>query len=140
MSFSFSIPPELEKQLEKISNIDVIAPKMLEAAAPIIVKAIKARTPAKSGDLKNSVKASEPTLSKRGSWMCNIYFDGYEKRKLKSGKIVKTPNAVKAATLEFGRNTKEIAPTDFVSNAIKDSAEEVAAAMQNVFETEAKSI
>lgn len=139
MSFSFSIPPELEKQIQKISNIDVVAPKMLEAAAPIIIKAIKARTPAKTGGLKSSVKASEPTLSKRGSWMCNIYFDGYEKRKLKSGKIVKIPNAVKAATLEFGRNTKEIAPTAFVSNAIKDSAEEATAAMQAVFETEAKS-
>lgn len=140
MSFSFSIPPELEKQLEKISNIDVVAPKMLEAAAPIIIKAIKARAPVKSGSLKESVKASVPKLSKRGSWMCNIYFDGYEKRKLKSGKVVKVPNAVKAAVFEFGRNTKEISPTSFVSNAIKDSAEEATAAMQEVFEAEAKSV
>ena len=149
--FSFSIPKEFEQMLSKISNIDEVAPKMLGAAAPIVISAIKARTPADSGSLRDSVKASKPKLNKRGSWMCNIYFDGYETRTLKSGETVKIPNMQKARTLEFGRRGrinrrarpdgsigKGLEAKPFILSAVRDSSEAAANAMQEVFETEAK--
>lgn len=147
MPFNFSIPTELEKQLQKVSNIDEIAPKMLSAAMPIVIKSIKACTPVNSGSLRDSIKASNPKLSKRGSWMCNIYFDGSEKRILKSGKTLKIPNAVKAAALEFGRRGrtkrdgstgKRVEPRAFILKAVKDSSDEAAKAMQEIYEAEAK--
>lgn len=149
MPFNFSIPTELKKQLQRVSNIDEIAPKMLSAAAPIVIKSIKARAPVGSGSLRDSIKASKPKLSKRGSWMCNIYFDGSEKRTLKSGKTVKIPNAVKAAALEFGRRGrtkrdgsvgKRVEPQAFILKAVKDSSSETAKVMQEIYEAEAKVI
>lgn len=149
--FSFSIPKGFEQMLSKISNIDEVAPKMLNAAAPVVIAAIKARAPVESGSLRDSVKASKPKLSKSGSWMCNIYFDGYETRTLKSGKTVKIPNMQKARTLEFGRRGRVnlrarpdgsvgegLGAKPFILSAVRDSSEDAANAMQEVFETEAK--
>lgn len=149
--FNFSIPKEFEQMLSKISNIDDVAPKMLNAGAKIAVAAIKARTPVESGSLRDSVKASKPKLNKNGSWMCNIYFDGYETRSLKSGKTVKIPNMQKARTFEFGRRGRVnrrarpdgslgegIPARPFILTAVRDSTEAAHNAMQEVFDAEAK--
>lgn len=99
-AFSFSIPNELQHKLSKIANVDEIAPKMIDEAAPIAVKAIQAETPVKTGALKKSVRAKKAKKAKTGGYIGNITFDGYEVKKLKNGRTVKVANMQKAVSTQ----------------------------------------
>lgn len=149
--FNFSTSKDFEQKLSRISNIDEIAPKMLNVSSAIIIDAIKSRTPFNSGSLRDSIKASKPKLDKAGRWMTNIHFAGYETRSLKSGKTVKIPNIQKARTIEFGRRGRVnrrarpdgslgegIPARPFILTAVRDSTEAAHNAMQEVFDAEAK--
>lgn len=147
MAFNFKEPYEFERKLQRLTNVEFYAPKMLNAAAPLVVEAIRKRTPVRSGNLKNSVAYSKPTISKRGSWMCNVYFNGYEKRRFKNGTQLKIPNIEKARSIEFGRSVigfskaknksyGEIKASPFIYPALKDCQEDVVKAMQDTFEKE----
>lgn len=66
-SFDFNMPDGLKNELEAAANIERIAPKMLEAAAPVVVSAMKKRLSAhdKTGQLSASVKAGKVKYSSK---------------------------------------------------------------------------
>lgn len=132
-SFEFNIPDEFQKQLNKLANVDEVAPKMLEAASPIyetyikqsIVQSIQHKDKS-TGDLVKSVKMSKVKKMRGGGVCVTAQFKGYDSRH--------NANAVKAAGLEFGNSHQEARP--FVARANATSKQEVLDAMQEVFNKE----
>lgn len=133
MEFNIKFPKELQTQLSKIANIDEVAPKMIEAAQPIYVAAIRRRAPKKTGDLEKSVTATKPRKTKTGGWIGTITFKGTSTRKNKDGTTVKVPNVVKAAVLEYGKRGNEKYKHQFIYPATKDCEQEANEKMQEVF-------
>ena len=135
-SFSFEIPKVLEEQLQKqLKDVDKIAPKMLEEAAPIVEKKVKEKVPVKTGQLKKSIKSNKPKKTKSGAWISAITFNGKNKKSLKNGEERETPNGRVAAVLEFGTSEERARP--FVRPAVAECENEVVEKMQEVFNREA---
>ena len=137
MRFETNFPKEFWDQLERLEKIDDVAPKMLQAAAPIAVDAIKKRLRPhrQTGELIRSVKASKPKEAKVGGYILKINFVGYDKtRKPTPSQPRGVPNAVKAAGIEYGNATEE--PKPFLQSAAKDCEADVAEAMQRKFAVE----
>lgn len=137
MKFESNFPPEFWKQFERLENIDEIAPKMLQAAAPVAVESIKRQLQKhnNTGELISSVKARKPKKAKRGGYVQKIEFAGYDRNRPATEKYPKgVPNAVKAAGLEFGNANEPARP--FLETAARDCEQEAAEQMQQVFDTE----
>ncbi len=138
-TFDFSIPDEFQKRISRISNIDTLAPKMLERAAPIVLAAIRARTPKDTGTLANSLTAQKPEKEKSGGWICKISFAGTDERMTPSAKYpAKSRTAVrnneKAAIKEYGTSKRKAEP--FIRPAVDSVKKEIVAAMQAVMNEE----
>lgn len=138
-SFDFSIPTEFQKQISKMANIDMLAPKMLNRAAPIVHAAIKARTPKDTGTLAESLTVRKPKQEKKGGWSCKISFEGTDDRTAvskrypaKNRKPVR--NNEKAAIKEFGTTKRRANP--FIRPAVDSVKQEVTRAMQAVIDEE----
>lgn len=140
MKFEVDMPKEFWQQFENLKNIDAVAPKMLQAAAPIAVDAIKKRLrPHRdTGQLIDSVKAGKPQKAKRSDgYVLKINFAGYDKiRKPTPSQPKGVSNLIKAAGLEYGNANEPARP--FMKAAANDCQPEAAEAMQQVFETEMK--
>lgn len=137
MKFETNFSPEFWKQFEQLKNIDVIAPKMLQAAAPIAVASIKKQLQKhnNTGELIHSVKDREPKKAKRGGYLQKIEFAGYDRNRPATKKYPKgVPNAIKAAGLEYGNANEPARP--FLKTAFKDCEQETVETMQQVFDTE----
>lgn len=135
-AFSFSIPSELQHKLSKLADVDEIAPKMINEAAPIAVKAIQARTPVKTGALKESVRAKKAKKAKTGGYIGNITFDGYDIQKMKNGHTIKVSNMQKAVSIQYGRKGQAAKP--FITEAINSCSAEIGRKMKEVYEREIK--
>lgn len=139
-TFTFEIPDNLFSQLKKCGEMDVIAPKMLKKAAPIIEKAMKteAAKHSQTGEMHDSIKAGSVAQTKSG--------DGYRVFIAPHGK---NKNGYSRAEilmhLEYGYQRKLaeggtvfINPTPIVAPAVEASREAVTVAMQEVFDEEIK--
>lgn len=127
-SFQFEIPAEFSKQLSQHLDVfDKVAPKMIEAATPILKDSIKKKAPKKSGELIESVGIKKPKKTKTGAYISTVVFEGYDS---KTG----TPNALKAAVAEFGTSEKD--PKPFVRPAVAETEKEITQKMQDVFNAE----
>lgn len=138
-SFNFHMPDGLQAQLAKLANIDEIAPKMIDEATPILVEAIKKRTPVDTGALKRSVNAREAKQTKTGAWVGEVRFSGKDSKGVY--------NDLKAGALEYGHalhkydeaerlDRKEKSKHQFIAPAVKDCEQKVVNKMQEVFERE----
>lgn len=140
MKFEVDMPEKFWKQFENLQSIDAVAPKMLQAAAPIAVDAIKKRLRRhqNTGQLIESVKAGKPQKAKRSEgYILKINFAGYDKtRKPTPSQPKGVSNLIKAAGLEYGNANEPARP--FMQAAANDCQPEAAAAMQQAFETEMK--
>ena len=133
--FEFNIPESFQKELSKhLSKTDKVAPKMLEEAAPIVVKALKNKAPVSTGKMRDGIKATKPKKTKDGAHIISIVFSGSESRKTKDGKITKVPNAIKAAVTEYGKSDQEAQP--FIRPAVAETEKQVVEKMQEVFNRE----
>lgn len=134
MKFDFSIPDDLQKELESLANFDEIAPKMLDAATPIIEKSIKLRLARhkRSGDLVESVSAHKAKATK-GVYIGKVKFDGYSKHRYKK-RSQTVANAQKAISLEYGTSKQRATP--FLKQAVNDVEIQVVQKMQAVFNEE----
>ena len=135
-ALSFSVPSELQKKLSKIANIDEIAPKMINEAAPIAVEAVRAETPYKHGALQKSIRFKKAKAAKTGGYIGNITFDGYDIRKLKNGKTQKVSNMQKAVTINYGKKGQAANP--FITRAINNCSAKINRKMEEVYERETK--
>lgn len=118
---------ELMKELNLL-DADKIAPVMLEAAAPILEKAVikKASTHKVSGDMIRSIKPTKPQKNQTGHYIV-VRPTG------KDAKGVR--NMEKMADLEYGVNGKQAA-TPVMTPATHEAEMEVEAKMQEVFNRE----
>lgn len=119
--------------MKDLSQMDIerIAPKMLEAAVPILEQAVKRRAAMhkESGDMYQSIK---PTKPKRTDM-------GYSVVVRPTGKDANgVRNMEKAAYLEYGTATQAASPV--ISPAIRETEEAVAQKMQDVFDRETGAI
>lgn len=139
-AFGLTIPDELQATISKLANIDELAPKMLNRAAPILQAAIKAKTPKDTGTLAEALKIQKPKKSKKGSWSCSVVFEGKDERTKESKgwptkkRRAAVSNALKAAVKEFGSSKRD--PSPFIRPATESVKSETAAAMQSVITEE----
>lgn len=130
--FSFRIDEELSRQFaDHLKAVEEAAPKMLEEAAPLVVKSLQHYAPVSTGKMKKGIKARKPKKAKNGAWILPIVFTGKEKRKNKSGDITVVSNALKAKIAEYGRSG--LSPEPFIRPAMEDIEEEVNTQMAAIF-------
>lgn len=127
--FIVNPPDDLVKALERMGNLDEVAPRMLLAGIEPITKAVKRnlRKHEQSGALIDSVTAGKPKKGKDEVWSVRVSFRGYDKK-------TKVPNQVKAVALEYG--TTDQTATPFIRPAVISAEKESVQAMQDVFEYE----
>lgn len=134
--FDYKMPEELQRQLRDLSGdkFDRIAPKMIEAALPIVEASVKAKLTvhSRSGDLVDSVKKSKVS-HKNGVFYGRVGFDGYGNHKYKS-KTQKVANVQKAMALEYGTSKQAAHP--FLEAATNDANSKAVDIMQAIFNEE----
>jgi HK97 gp10 family phage protein len=130
--FSFSMPDDFQQTLSKLAEMDEIAPKMIDAATPIVAESVKRNLqPRKrTGALIDSVTPENAKKSKKGIWQGRVIFKGYEKK----GPNSKVSNNQKAISLEYGTSKQAASP--FMEKSVRDVESEVAYKMQEVFNQE----
>jgi HK97 gp10 family phage protein len=127
---SIGIPKYLMNRLNKMATSKDTAPKMIKAAQKVVLPEVKRRLSShvETGDLLDSVRATEPKMNKNGEWKGYISFPG----KGKNG----TPNGQKALTLEYGSSKQLASP--FIRPAKEEKQLEAEEAMQKVFDEASK--
>lgn len=126
---NFEIPDALLKALTACGKTEKIAPKMIDAALPIVADAVRKRVAAhrRTGELEGSIHAYKAKQGKRGGYSGRVGFAGYDKQS-------KTANAQKAISLEYG--TSNQAATPFILPAINDCEDACTNKMQEVYNRE----
>ena len=127
--FNFTIPKEFQEQLSKYSDVEEIAPKMIDEATPILVKSIQRRLAIHkdTGDLIKSATTSKAKKIKNGGYYARIFFKGYDAKKV--------ANNIKAVNLEYG-NVRGEPAQPFMDASINDVEQQVVNKMQEVFNRE----
>ena len=128
-NFDFSFDEEFIKSLGSLAEIERYAPKMIDEALPIIEKRLKAKLKSHefSGDLIRSIKIKKSKRVKNGGYFGSVFPSGQS--------TDGTTNAEKLIYLEFG--TSHQPSTGILAKVVQESADEVNAKMQEVFEREA---
>lgn len=133
--FSFNIPDDFIKQLGKLSDIDSIAPQMIDEAMPILAENLKSELAKhkRTGDMINSVKKTKARKTKYGGYYAVVRPTGKDRKGVR--------NIEKLAYLEYGvkiKGEERQSPKPVLTKAIKDSEKAVLSKMQEVFEREIK--
>lgn len=132
--FDFEIPADFLRQLGKLADVDRIAPKMLDEAAPMLVRNVKGEMAGhkQTSDMVDSVKKTKVGKSKNGTHYTVVRPTGTGRNGVR--------NMEKLAWLEYGVKAKDggwkNAPKPILTKAIKDSEAQVLRKMQEVFERE----
>ena len=136
-NFTFKMPKELAQQLERASNLEVIAPMMIDEAGPILVEAVKKRLAVhrRTGALEKSVRFKSAKKAKGGGYFGKAYFSGYDKASATKANPQGTANEIKAMGLEWGTSKQPASP--FIDAAKADCENQVLGKMQEVFNREA---
>ena len=119
---------EFTRELERLGNLDQIAPELLESAAPILENALKEQVRKEAdrgfatGSLEASIKSNKPGRNQQGHYV-SVTAKG------KDGKGVR--NNDKLAYLEFGSSKQQARPV--VSKAVREAEGECVEAMQKKF-------
>ncbi len=127
--FDFEFDSELTRQLERLSDYDNIAPKILEGAVTVLERFVKAETAKHkdTGDMHKSVRAGKPNKNKYG-WYVSVYPRGKDSKGVR--------NMEKMAHLEYGyidKSGKQVAPEPILTKSLNDAREEVSDKMQELF-------
>lgn len=144
--FDFTFDEELTRQLERMADVDRIAPKILNGAIPILKQhVIKiCDKHARTRQLTNSIKKTTAVKNKYGWWVCvrptgksNLYKTvkgktGTRKEPVRNMEIM--------AHLEYGyeeaRSGKHVAPIPILTKAINTAKKEVTDKMQEIYNEE----
>lgn len=137
--FEVTLPTDLIRQLDKLgSKGDEISQKMLKAGASILYTEIDKNLKKSlyagrrydknypTGALERSLTIDKPKKDKNGNHFIRIYFKGKDSRG--------TPNALKAAVMEYGSSKQQKKP--FIRPAERAVEKEVNAEMQRIFDEE----
>ena len=129
MSFELEGFDGMMAELERLGNVDELAPKMLEAAEPIMTRNLKAAasTHKRTGEMESSIKPTKPKQTKDG-WSLTVRSTGTDRKGVR--------NMEKMAYLEYG--TSKQAATPVLGPAVRQSETACLAAMQNAFDEATK--
>lgn len=141
--FDFTMPEELNEWLRSIGKrAQEIAPKMIEAATPIVEKALRAECEkySKTGDMAKSIKATKAKESRFGGFYAVVRPTGksffvLNKAGIKIPRKKPVRNMDKLAYLEYGTSNGE-APRPVLTKVLKDTESSVTKIMVNVFDKE----
>lgn len=139
----FEIPKDFLKELEKAADLDRIAPKMLEAAAPIVANELKSRLRRhdRTGQLSSSVKASKPKYNEKHgghsvfvgpSGKSKTYLDNAGKLRIRGDS---ERNMEKFFIIEYGKRGQ--APQPMIADVVKATENAAIEKMREVYEKEA---
>lgn len=125
--FSFEIPDSLTKELEKLANVDEIAPKMIEAGIPIVKDELVRRADAhrRTGAMSGSIKPTQPKRTGSGH-SAVVRPTGRDGRG--------TRNMEKMMYMEYG--TSHQPSTPIIAPTVAATESSVIEAMQEVFNKE----
>ncbi|MEL7568951.1 MAG: HK97-gp10 family putative phage morphogenesis protein [Eubacteriaceae bacterium] len=125
--FDFHFNTELSRKLERLSNFDEIAGRMLNESVPILEKHVVAEASKhrRTGALVNSIKKTSAYKNKYG-WFVTVRPTGKDKKGVR--------NMEKMAYAEFG--TSKQPPEQILTKAINDARDEVTDKMQQIFNEE----
>ena len=130
--FKFDIPPDLVRELEKLSraDFDEVAREMIKGAAPIPAAEMKKQSKKhhRTGGMEGSVEIDKPEKEK-GVWKIKISFNKYEHRKSQT-----VAHALKAMAIEYG--TSKQAPRPFLVKAKNDAEKPTVEKMQEIYNEE----
>lgn len=127
---SFQIPDELTKQLERLENMDELAPKIIEAAVPIVQDEMvrRAGEHRRTGAMAGSIKPTRPKRTGSGH-SAVVRPTGRDGRG--------TRNMEKMAYMEYGTSHQSATPVIAPTVAATESS--VIEAMQEAFNAEVES-
>lgn len=122
---------EFMQELDGLTDLDSVATKMIDAAAPIVADNLKGNIQAAAnrgyatGELADSVK---PTKAKRNNYghFAAVGVTGTDSKGIRNGE--------KMAYLEYGTSKQEAHPV--MAKTINESEEKVIVRMQEVFDRE----
>jgi len=139
--FSFETPVDFLKQLGKLSEIDKVAPKMIDGAMPLLTpKLIKeVGLHQGTGELQASIKATKAKASPKGGFFATSRPTGESETMTgPNGKVYtrkeKVRNMEKLAYLEYGTSKQAARPV--MATVLKDSEADVLDKMQEIFNEE----
>lgn len=126
--FDFTVPDSFVKQLGRLSDVDRIAPQMIDEAIPILEGNVKSEVSKHrdTGAMESSIKKTKAKATKNGGYYACVRPTG------KDAKGVR--NMEKMVYSEYG--TSKQSPTPMLTKAIKDSENDVLEKMQEVFNRE----
>lgn len=154
-AFTFEVSGEFVGKLRRLGDVDTYAKQMLNEAAPILQKSVKAQltrvtSNESTGELVASVKYNKANKSPYGGYYLQVRPTGNSSRKgdgyLRKGKHkgnrkisggVRDPvrNMEKAVFLEYGTSRGQL-PRPWVYKALTDAEPAVLDKMQSVFNRE----
>lgn len=120
---------DLLKQVSNMAQVDIVAPKMIDAALPIIQKKLSENirnNHQRTGSLAKSIKIKKAKRAKNGGYVGTVTPVGNQD----DG----TSNAEVLIYLEYGRKGQPASPV--LSPAVASTGNEVIAKMQEVFDRE----
>lgn len=122
--FDFHFDAQLTRKLERLSNFDEIAERMLNESVPILERHVVAETSKhrRTGGLVNSIKKTSAYKNKYG-WFVTVRPTGKDKKGVR--------NMEKMAYAEFG--TSKQPPKPILTKAINDATDAVTEKMQQIF-------
>lgn len=125
--FSFKIPDDLTRQLERLQNTDEIAPKMIDAGIPIVKDEMVRRADShrRTGAMSGSIKPTQPKRTGSGH-SAVVRPTGRDGRG--------TRNMEKMMYLEYGTSHQRATPVIVPTVAATESS--VIEAMREVFNKE----
>lgn len=139
--FDFNVPPDFIKLLGNMQDVERIAPKMLDAAAPILERNVRseAMKHKRTGDMANSIKRKKAARTKSGGYFVSVRPTGLSTRQMgPDGKIRDRKEPVRnmeiLAYLEYGASN--MSPTPILTKATSDSEMPVLDKMQETFNQE----
>lgn len=129
MRMEVQFPSEAIAQMEKMGELDRVAPIMLKKASQPVKNSLQrfAETHTRTGEMARSVRAQAPKKNKYGGWGSRVNFSGYDRN-------TGAPNAVKAAAIEYGNRNQQASP--FVQAAADAAQDEAVSIMQKTYEEE----
>ena len=125
--FSFKIPDDLTRQMERLGMIDEVAPKMIKAATPIVEDEIVRRSKSHrlTGAMIASIQPTEPTQKESGH-SAVVRPTGRDSKGMR--------NMEKMAYMEFGTSHQPATPV--ITPAVLATEDQVIDTMTEVFDEE----
>ena len=141
-NLNFVIDNDFTRMIERLENVEEIAPKILHAGGSVLLTYVKRGIIANGSDKSHQLYRSmnmKVFKGKHGGFYATVNPLGYSQKYMDKDGNIKTrseavANARKLIAIEYG--TRKQYPKPFMQKAINDAKSEIEKVMQQVFEEE----